>query len=63
MNFIEELESRSAGEDSMFRARPPREDAARLRRLTELADEHDDRAEFHKAGRTAICEPANRWAG
>lgn len=50
MNFIEELESRLAGEESMFRAQLLREDVARLRRLIELADEHDDRDEFHKAG-------------
>lgn len=50
MNFIEELESRVAGEESMFRAQLLREDVARLRRLIELADEHDDRDEFRKAG-------------
>jgi len=50
MNFIEELESRLSGEESMFRAQLLREDVARLRRLTELADEHDDRAEFHRTG-------------
>ena len=33
MNFIEELESRLSGEESMFRAQLLREDVARLRRL------------------------------
>jgi len=50
MYFIDELESRLSGENSMFRAQLLREDVARLRRLMELADEHDDRAEYHKAG-------------
>lgn len=50
MTFIEELESRLAGEESMFRAQLLREDVARLRRLIELADEHDDRDEFRTAG-------------
>ncbi|MDH5558235.1 MAG: hypothetical protein OEZ03_12835 [Alphaproteobacteria bacterium] len=50
MNFIEELEALLAGEESMFRAQLLREDVARLRHLTELADEHDDRDEFRKAG-------------
>ncbi len=34
----------------MFRAQLLREDVSRLRRLIELADEHDDRDEFRKAG-------------
>jgi hypothetical protein len=50
MNFVEELESRLAGEESMFRAQLLREDVARLRRLIELADKHGDRDEFRKAG-------------
>lgn len=50
MDFIEELESRLAREESMFRAQLLREDVARLRRLIELADEHGDRDEFRKAG-------------
>ena len=50
MTFIEELESRLAGEESMFRAQLLREDVARLRRLVELVDEHGDRDEFRKAG-------------
>jgi hypothetical protein len=50
MNIIEELESRLAGEESMFRAQLLREDVVRLRRLVELADEHDDRDAFRKAG-------------
>jgi hypothetical protein len=50
MKFIEELESRLAGEESMFRAQLLREDVVRLRRLVELADEHDDREAFRKAG-------------
>lgn len=32
-----------------------RDDVARLRRLIELADGHDDRAEFHKAGTYIGC--------
>lgn len=50
MTFIDELESRLTGEESMFRAQLLREDVSRLRRLIELADEHDDRDEFRKAG-------------
>ena len=50
MNLIEELESRLAGEESVFRAQLLREDVARLRRLIDLADEHDDRDGFRKAG-------------
>jgi len=50
MRLIEELELRLAGEESMFRAQLLREDLTRLRRLIEMADEHDDRAEFLKAG-------------
>ena len=50
MNFIDELESRLAGEESMFRAQLLREDMARLHRLEELTDEHDDRDGFRKAG-------------
>lgn len=50
MTFIDELESRLAGEESMFRAQLLREDVARLRRLMELADEYEDRDGFRKAG-------------
>jgi len=50
MSFIEELESRLAGEESMFRAQLLREDVARLRQLIELADQHDNRAEYRKTG-------------
>jgi len=50
MNLIEELESQLAGEESVFRAQLLREDVAHLRRLTEMADEHDDRDGFRKAG-------------
>lgn len=50
MTSIDELESRLTGEESMFRAQLLREDVARLRRLIELADEHDGRDEFRRAG-------------
>lgn len=50
VTFIEDLEARLAGEQSMFRAQLLREDVARLRRLVDMADEHDDRDDFRKAG-------------
>lgn len=50
MNLIDELEARIACEESMFRAHLLREDVARLRRLAALADRHDDRGEYRKAG-------------
>ena len=50
MKLIEQLESQMTGEESVFRAQLLREDVARLRRLIELADEHDDREGFRKAG-------------
>jgi hypothetical protein len=50
MNFIDELEARLSGEESMFRAQMLREDVARLRRLVELAALHDDREEYRRAG-------------
>lgn len=38
MTFIDELETRLTGEESMFRAQLLREDVARLGRLTPLLD-------------------------
>lgn len=50
MHLIDELESLLAKEESMFRAQLLREDVARLRKLVDLAGEHEDFDAFVKAG-------------
>lgn len=50
MHLIDELESLLAREESMFRAQLLREDVVRLRKLVDLAAEHDDYDAFVKAG-------------
>lgn len=51
MRLLEELERAIAAEPSLFRAQLLREDAARLRRLGELARASADLATFQAAGR------------
>jgi hypothetical protein len=50
MHLIEDLEARAGTEQSMFRAQLLREDLDRLRRLTALADQCADLADFLKQG-------------
>ena len=50
MHLIEELESTSGAEQSMFRAQLMREDVARLRKLATLAEECPDQDSFLKQG-------------
>ena len=51
MRLLAELEGRIAGEESPFRAQLLREDAARLRRLSDLARSAADPEAFAAAGR------------
>ncbi len=51
MRLIVELESRIAGEESLFRAQLLREDVARLRKLRELAVAAADRETLEVAAR------------
>ncbi len=51
MRLIEELEARAGAEESLFRAQLLREDAARLRRLAELARSSPDLSAFAQEGR------------
>lgn len=50
MQILQELQTRIASEQSMFRAQLMREDVARLDKLLTLAGESADLAAFKKAG-------------
>jgi len=51
LRLLAELEGRIAGEESPFRAQLLREDAARLRKLTQIARTASDAQAFAAAGR------------
>lgn len=51
MQLVAELESRIAGEESLFRAQLLREDVARLRKLRDIARAAADAQTFAAAGR------------
>lgn len=50
MHIIEEMESRIEGEESMFQAQLLREDVARLRKLTSLAQSEETFEAYAKKG-------------